>query len=78
MKFNLDDMELKTNEALIDNLSTKIEFAIDDIVSKDKNRCLFSLNKSKATDIKIPDFSGHKEEDFSKFRKESELGKRIK
>ena len=74
LKFNLDDMDLKRAEAVVDNLETEIQLAIEDIISEDKDRCLFSLNKSKAADFKLPYFSGNKEEDFSKFRKEFEKG----
>ena len=65
-------MNLKTAEAVIDNLETEMELAINDIVSKDKDRCRLSLNESRASDVKFPDFSGNKDEDFSKFRKEFE------
>ena len=74
LKFNLDDMDLRRAEAVVGNLETEIELAIEDIISEDKDRCLFSLNKSKAADVKFPYFSSNKEEDFSKFRKEFEKG----
>ena len=74
LKFNLDDMNLKRAEAVVGNLEAELELAIEDIISEDKNRCLFSLNKSKAADVKLPHFSGNKEEDFSKFKKEFEKG----
>ena len=61
LKFDLDDINLKRAEAVIDNLETELELAVDDITSQDKARCLFSLNKSKAADVKLPYFSGNKE-----------------
>ena len=72
LKFNLDDMDLRRAEAVVGNLETKIQLAIEDIISEDKDRCLFSINKSKAADVKFPYFSGNREEDFSKFRKDFE------
>ena len=74
LKFNLDDLYLKRSEAVVNNLETELELAIEDITSEDKDRCLFSINKSKPADVKLPYFSGNKEEDFSKFRKEFEKG----
>ena len=67
-------MNLKRAEAVVGNLETELELAIEDIITEDKNRCLFLLNKSKAADVKLPHFSGNKEEDFSKFKKEFEKG----
>ena len=74
LKFNLDDLYLKRSEAVVNNLETELELAIEDITSEDKDRCLFSITKSKPADVKLPYFSGNKEEDFSKFRKEFEKG----
>ena len=74
LKFNLDDMELRRVDAVMANLEAEIDIAVDEITSEDKNRCLFSLSRSKAADVKLPGFSGNKEEDFSKFRKEFEKG----
>ena len=67
-------MELRRVEAVMGNLEADMDIAVDDITSEDKNRCLFSLSRSKAADVKLPGFSGNKEEDFLKFRKEFEKG----
>ena len=72
IKFNLDDTELRRAEAIVGNLETDLELARDALISEDKNRCLFSLSKSNSAAVKFPHFSGNREEDFSKFRKEFE------
>ena len=44
------------------NLEAEIYIAVEDIASEDKNMCLFSLSKAEAADVRLPAFSGNKEE----------------
>ena len=69
-KFNLLDMQLKISTALANTLESETTW----IELEDEERCLFSISKSKAYDVKLPTFDGNQLEDFLKFKKETLKG----
>ena len=70
----LDDTKMKAAKALIKTVECSTETAIDNIRTEDLSRGLYSMSKSKAAHVKLPNFSGVIEEDFSKFKKEVTKG----
>ena len=72
--FNLNEDKLRSTQAMIATLEQELEFAIQDIESEDKKRCLYSTSKSKTATVKFPTFGGGQDEDFFKFEREVKKG----
>ena len=68
--FDLPDLELTKSVSMIENLKEEMKIAIRDIEEQDEVRGLYSLSKSKASDVKLPRFSGKPHENFAKFKTE--------
>ena len=68
--YDLDISKLLRSESLVASLKTEIEIAVEQLEFEDEERCLYSLNKSKTSAVKYPQFSGHQDEDYVKFEKE--------
>ena len=75
--YNLNHSKVSTTQAIINNLEQELNVAVDQLKEEDNHRCLYSLAKSKTATVKLPVFSGLQAEDFSKFRKEVEMGMKI-
>ena len=59
---------------MMKNLEKEMEIAIRDIKEQDEVRGLYSLSKSKASDVKLPKFGGKPYENFAKFKTEMMKG----
>ena len=68
--FDLDNAILVRSEVAVNSIDAELELVIDHIEHEDRERCLYSLNKSKSYDVKFPQFSGSMDEDFIKFQKD--------
>ena len=68
--FDLDNGIIVSSEAAVNSLNAELELVIGHIEHEDRERCLYSLNKSKSYDVKFPQFSGSLDEDFIKFQKD--------
>ena len=68
--YDLDNSTLIGSEAALNTLNAELELVVDTIEHEDRERCLYSLNKSKPYDVKFPQFSGSIDEDFLKFQKD--------
>ena len=68
--YNLSSTELTQSTSLMKNLEDEMEIAIHDIKEEDDVRGLYSLSESKASDVKLPEFSGKPHENFLKFKAE--------
>ena len=68
--FDLDNAILVRSEVAVNSIDAELELVIDQIEHEDRDRCLYSLNKSKSYDVKFPQFSGSMDEDFIKFQKD--------
>ena len=66
--FDLDTAILVRSEAAVNSLNAELELVIGHIEHEDSERCLYSLNKSKTSNIKYPLFTGSIDEDFIKFQ----------
>ena len=56
--YNLSSTELTQSTSLMEKLEEEMEIAIHDIKEEDDIRGLYSLSESKASDVKLPEFSG--------------------
>ena len=77
ISFNLDQTKMMSSKATISVLEAELELVIENIEFEDEARCLYSLNKSKTADVKLPLFGGEFGEDYRKFEKEIKKGFRI-
>ena len=68
--YSLSSVELAASTSMVENLDKEMEIAIRDIKEQDEVRGLYSLSKSKASDVKLPRFSGKPHENFAKFKAE--------
>ena len=68
--FDLGNGIIVSSEAAVNSLNAELELVIGHIEHEDRERCLYSLNKSKSYDVKFPQFSGSLDEDFIKFQKD--------
>ena len=68
--FDLGNGIIVSSEAAVNSLNAELELVIGQIEHEDRERCLYSLNKSKSYDVKFPQFSGSLDEDFIKFQKD--------
>ena len=68
--FDLTSVELTKSVSLMENLKEEMNIAIRDIKEQDEARGLYSLSKSKASDVKLPRFGGKPHENFAKFKTE--------
>ena len=66
----LDETKLRTSTGAVDVLQTLLDSCIEDIQFENEERCLYSLNKSRSGDVKMPRFGANLDEDFLKFEKE--------
>ena len=69
-RFNLSSVSLTASTSMMNNLEKEMEIAIRDIKEQDEVRGLYSLSKSKASDVKLPKFGGKPHENFAKFKTE--------
>ena len=69
-RFNLSSVSLTASTSMMNNLEKEMEIAIRDIKEQDEVRGLYSLSKSKASDVKLPKFGGKPHENFVKFKTE--------
>ena len=67
-RYKLQGVELAKSESMMNNLEKEMEIAIRDIKEQDEVRGLYSLSKSKASDVKLPKFGGKPHENFAKLR----------
>ena len=63
---------LQSTESAIKHLEEEMKIKIEDLQYEDKDRCLYSLSRSKPADIQYPSFSGSLTEDFFRFQQEVE------
>ena len=68
--FDLNDQIMRSSMGLVNTLGAELDLAIENVEFEDETRCLYSTNKSKAANVKLPMFGGGPEEDFCKFEKE--------
>ena len=68
--YNLTNDELTRFVSKVVNLEEEVTKAIKNIKEEDEVRGLYSLSKSKASDVKLPKFGGNPHENFVKFRAE--------
>ena len=68
--FDLGNGIIVSSEAAVNSLNAELELVIGHIEHEDRERCLYSLNKSKSYDVKFPQFSGSLDEDFIKFQRD--------
>ena len=68
--YNLSNVELTKAVGMMEILSEEMNIAIRNIKEEDEARGLYSLSKSKASDVKLPRFSGKPHENFAKFKAE--------
>ena len=66
--FELPNLELTKSVSMMENLREEMDIAIRDIEEQDEVRGLYSLSKSRASDVKLPRFSGKPHENFAKFK----------
>ena len=68
--YNLSNVELAKSVSMMENLKEEMNIAIRNIKEEDEARGLYSLSKSKASDVKLPRFGGKPHENFAKFKAE--------
>ena len=68
--FDLSNVELTKSVSMMENLKEEMNIVIRDIEEEDEVRGLYSLSKSKASDVKLPKFGGKPHENFAKFKTE--------
>ena len=68
--FDLNSVEVTKSVSIMENLKEEMNIAIRDIREQDEVRGLYSLSKSKASDVKLPRFGGKPHENFAKFKVE--------
>ena len=56
--YDLPSTQLTQSTSLMENSEEEMEIAIHDIKEEDDVRGLYSLSESKASDVKLPEFSG--------------------
>ena len=61
---------MKAATSYINTLGAELEVAVANIKFEDDSRCLYSINKSKTSTVRLPMFSGRDDEDYSLFEKE--------
>ena len=66
----LEEVQLVTAEGAVRALESEVDLAIENCEYEDEVRCLYSLNKTKRTEVKYPSFGGGDGEDFLKFKRE--------
>ena len=64
--YSLPSVELTKSVGMMENLKEEMSIAIRNIKEEDETRGLYSLSKSKASDVKFPRFSGKPHENFAK------------
>ena len=69
-RFSLPSVELTSSTSMMKNLKEEMEIAIRDIKEQDEVRGLYSLSKSKASDVKLPKFGGKPHENYAEFKTE--------
>ena len=70
MTHSITGVNLSGSETDVFNLEAEMELIIENIQHEDDVRDLYSLSKSKAADVKYPQFSGCDDEDYNKFERE--------
>ena len=67
--FDPSSVEMTKSVSMMENLKEEMNIAtIRDIEEEDESRGLYSLSKSKASDVKLPRFGGKPHENFGKFK----------
>ena len=72
--FDLSSVKLTSSVSMMETLKEEMNIAIRDIKEQDEVRGLYSLSKSKASDVKLPRFGGKPHENFAKFKTEMMKG----
>lgn len=75
--YDLDATSLTSSEAAVNTLEAEMTLVIDNIEHEDNVRCLYTLNKSKTSNIKYPTFGGSNDEDYLKFQREMKNAFRV-
>ena len=76
-KHSLDQSIIASSVAVMKNLETEMQIVVKTIEAEDENRCLYSISKSKASNIKLPSFRGDDDEDYFRFKKDFSSTKRL-
>ena len=71
---DLDDTKLKAATTYVNTLGAELEVKAAEIKFEDEERCLYSLNRTKTSTVRLPAFSGQDDEDFSIFERDIKKG----